>query len=298
MLFLAPIRRLFVSAALLFSVTIEASSAPDFRADGLVEYHPGDLPLILVSGHDGRQRPARIADRLTGIRGNDQETQALTRQLHAAFQTDTAASPHLVICDLARVKVDVNRDLPEAQEGDPVATAVWHAYHGAIEQAAQAAIQTHGFAFVVDIHRHKHRETRLELGHLVTRDELNLSDDELNAPSFAAKSSLQLAASRHAGRFSDLLRGPDSLGFLYTRHELRSIPSPAEPAPGRERFYSGGFTTLHHTGKPLVDGVQIEVALPDVQDPDYRARFTAATIAVLREFLSRHYDHQLPSAFP
>lgn len=44
-------------------------------------------------------------------------------------------------------------------------------------------------------------------------------------------------------------------------------------------------TTRHHTGKSLVDGVRIEVALPDVQDPDYRARFTAATVAVLREFL-------------
>lgn len=298
MIFLSCFFRAFICAlplplALVAHADEEAAISRPL-AGGLVEYRPGDTPVILVSGHDGQERPAHIANRVTGIRDNDTRTLPLTRRLYADFLAGTGVAPHMVINHLARAKIDVNRDLAEAQDGDPGATEVWRAYHDAIDEAARRAVAAHGFAFLVDIHRHPHREARLELGLLITRDELNLVDGQLDEPAFAARSSLRLAASRYDGPFSRLLRGEDSLARLYELHGLRAIPGPAEPSPGKERFYSGGYTTQRHAAMDRVDGVQIEVSRTSLSEPDYPDRFTAATLAVLREFLKRHYAYELP----
>lgn len=288
-------RHLLFWAACAFAPSLAAADSVRLLAGGLIEYRPGNTPVILVSGHDGRERPGHIADRVSGIRDNDRLTLELIRRLDAAFGEGTGAVPHLIVCHLARAKVDVNRDLHEAQDGDPGAVEVWRAYHETIDEAAKLAIGGHGFAFLVDVHRHPHREARIELGNLISRDELNFDDARLDEPGYAAKSSLRLASSRHAGPFSRLLRGEDSLGLLYGRHGLRAIPGPAEPAPGGERFYSGGYTTRRHTAEDRVDGVQIEVARSSLAEPGYADRFAEATVAVLREFLKRRYDYELPT---
>lgn len=286
-----------------FSLTFAGSSAlfaqgeppaAQMKVGGLVEYRTGNTPVIIVSGHDGSQRPDDIADRKTGIRANDRGTRGITRKLYDTFHRETGAYPHLVYCDLARVKVDVNRDLPEAQEGDIGATEAWRAYHSLIDEAARQAIAEHGFAFLVDIHRHPHPEVRLELGQAITREELNLSDEELDRMDLADKSALTVALARYDGPFSKLLRGEDSIGAIYNRHGLRAIPSPQEPQPLQNRFFSGGYTTRHHTGKKKVDGVQIEISRVNLDDPGYHKPFCDTTVAVLREFLGKRYGYELP----
>ena len=56
--------------------------------------------------------------------------------------------PHLVICHLKRTKVDVNRGINEAAEGDPTAEQVYEDFHGMI-QVARAII---GRGVLFDIH--------------------------------------------------------------------------------------------------------------------------------------------------
>lgn len=290
---------------LLVSRTVQAASVASevrFGTDRYVEYVPGELPIVVASPHGGTLRPEVLPDRKEGVLVSDTNSQQLARAIGDALFVQTGRRPALVASHLHRRKLDPNREIKEAAQGNAFAERSWQEYHGFIQEALAAAVARHGFAFIIDIHGHAHPIARVEIGYNLNAAQLNQDDAAFNRSDFAAISSLRDLHRRLGGSSADLIRGPRSVGALYAQHGVRAVPSPSDPSPGNNPFFAGGYTVQRHASDPAtpkVDGLQFETPRPGIRDtPENQVRFAKATAAVLVTFLSERYGYTLPQRAP
>ena len=256
-----------------------------FGTDNHVEYNGGDLPVVVSVPHGGAVAPASIPNRTSGTTATDTNTIELGRAIAAAFQSATGRQIHLVICHLRRTKLDANREIVEAAQGNPDAGRAWTEYHGFVEMATAEVVRREGRGFYIDLHGHGHPIARLELGYLLSSTELSLSDAQLDNGGFAASSSLHRALPYTGAAFSEVLRGSTSLGGLLSA--VPSVPSPFAPAPGADPYFNGGYSTQRHA--TTLPGVQIESHFGGVRDTAAsRAAFAQRLVAAVRSFADRH----------
>ncbi len=268
-----------------------------------IEYRAGDLPVIITAPHGGNLTPADIPNRVPVpgqdvVTVTDANTADLARRIADAIHERTGRHAHLVLCLLARTKLDANRELAVAAQGNATAGAAWHEYHGFITAARRQAEETHGFSFLVDQHGHGHAVPRLELGYNLGNATLALGDAALAAPRYQWDSYFRtLPLFRPETGLPELLRGPRSLGEFFSARGFAACPSPRDPSPADAAFFSGGYTTDTHTC--LSDngpghGVQIEAHFPGVRDSAAsRQRFALAVAEALNQFLFDSYGYVL-----
>ncbi|MEN3944255.1 hypothetical protein WJU23_23335 [Prosthecobacter sp. SYSU 5D2] len=251
-----------------------------------IEYVPGDLPVIIAAPHGGRLFPEDVPDRTSGVKDADANTQELARTIAAVIHARTGRHIHLVICRLHRSKLDANREIVEAAQGDPLAGQAWEEHHGFIEQACAAAVKQYGVAFLIDLHGHGHKDPRVELGYLHTPVDLSSGEDVLNAPGFAAGGSLGWLAARSSLPYVQLLRGPQSFGALLEERGFAATPSPRAPVPD-EPYFKGGYTIARHCDASRhVTGFQIEANRPRLRDTAAnRLAFAHALTGALEVYL-------------
>ncbi len=268
-----------------------------------IEYLPGDLPLVFAAPHGGDLQPPEIPDRSHGTTVTDSHTRETVLAIRDAFYEKTGHLPHIVISHLRRTKLDPNREIEEAAQGNPHAEQAWREYHGFIETARDSIGKHAGAGFFIDIHGHGHPNKRLELGYLISGTSLRQSDSELNKAVHARNSSLRHLAQYTPDTFAGLLRGRHSLGTLFEQRGIPAVPSGNQPypAPG-ERFFSGGYSTQRHgsLNGGVIDGIQIEAWYTGLRDSAANRRFYAETmVEVLNDFVRYHYgwpDLSQPSA--
>lgn len=280
------------------SLRAEQPLRTQFGAQEYIEYQPGTLPLIIAAPHGGTLRPDGLPDRTFGRLAQDSFTQELAREIADTLQKQYGARPHLVICRLHRMKVDCNRELTEAAQGDPVAERAWNDFQGFIKEAKQAVQKQHGHGLFIDLHGHRHPEARVELGYLLTRDDLAAPDAELNTEErYAKKSSFPRLAQSTTASFADLVRGGTSLGAFLETRGFPSIPSPVSAAPKQgEEYFHGGYNTSTHGSKDggMICGLQIECPFKGVRDrAENRSRFAIALGQSLGQWWRAHYGQAL-----
>lgn len=289
----APVRKLEPSVVV--PATLKAGQ-PLFGKGGFIELVPGDLPIILTVPHGGSLVPEGIPDRQDGVKTMDSHTQSLARAISEALETRTGRRPHLVQCNLRRTKVDVNRDLGEAAQGNGSAEWAWKEYHAFTEAACRAVAKGYRAGLVLDLHAHGHAKPRTELGYLLRSEELNLGDAELNQGEFAGKSSIRCLAAASGLPFASLLRGPKSLGAMMEARGFAAVPSPSAPGPGPDPYFAGGYHTRRHTSAQdcRIIAIQAETPFATVRrSPEERQAFANAMADSLLLFLSEHYDMKL-----
>lgn len=266
-----------------------------FGRNDYIEYVPGELPVVLSAPHGGAIAPEEMANRGYGVIVSDANTIELTLAVRQALIDLTGSAPHVVISHLDRGKLDPNREIDEAAQGDPFAERAWEEYHGFIERARTAVEEVRGEGMYFDMHGHGHPEDRLELGYLLSADRLNGTDDSLNSLAV-----VQLTSIREIGRdspipFSQVLRGPTSLGGLLEELGVASLPSPSDPSPGSDPYFSGGYSTRRHgslADTELVSGIQIEHHYSGIRDTEENRRTYATALAeAIRSFMLEHIGH-------
>ncbi len=260
--------------------------------NGYIEYTPGDLPIILSAGHGGALEPEEIPDRTWGTTVTDLYTIELARAAETAITTRTGGRPHVVISHLERVKLDPNREIEEAAQGNPYAELAWHEYHGYIDDAKAIVTEDHGAGLYLDVHGHGHDILRLELGYLLGSSTLALSDDALDAGGYAEQSSIADLATRVDIPFSALLRGSMSFGALLAKRGVRAVPSDDEPSPDGDPYFTGGYSTVRHGSRDggTISGIQIEhhrVGLRDTQEN--REAYATVLAEVLELYFDEHF---------
>jgi N-formylglutamate amidohydrolase len=268
-----------------------------FGRNNYIEYIAGDLPIILSAPHGGYGVPSEIPDRTWGTLGRDRNTQELARQIYEAVRLSTGGGhTHIVINKLARIKLDANREVIEAAQGSQLAVDAWEDYHDFIERSKELVEESFGSGLYIDLHGHGHRIDRLELGYLLSSAELELSDDALNSGDYAAESSIATLSTMADASFAQILRGPNSLGTLLQIRGFPAVPSQAQPDPGGEAYFTGGYNTARHGsryGGPI-SGVQIECHWTGLRDEEAnREQFATMLAASLEVLLSTHFELEI-----
>eukprot|EP00928_Gymnodinium_smaydae_P019242 TRINITY_DN17364_c0_g1_i2.p1 TRINITY_DN17364_c0_g1~~TRINITY_DN17364_c0_g1_i2.p1 ORF type:complete len:459 (+),score=107.82 TRINITY_DN17364_c0_g1_i2:190-1566(+) len=122
----------------------------------MIEYFPGDAPLILAAPHDGTYRPEGMPQRARGVRVRDTGTKGVAAALALEAVRLGLPRPHLLVLHVSRTRVDVNRDR-ESAATDERARRCWDAYHALLARARAAVVAAHPRrGLFVDIHCQGH----------------------------------------------------------------------------------------------------------------------------------------------
>ena len=268
-----------------------------FGENDFIEYKAGNLPIVITAPHGGSLEPSSIPDRNCPgcVYVKDSFTEELIRQMYDAIFEEFGCYPHIIINRLHRRKLDANRAIGDAADGNVLGEQAWADFHDFVE-AAKGIIETEfGKGLYLDLHGHGHEIQRLELGYRITKSELQLSNTELNGDIYVNDASIKNLVSNNLNtlNLSELLRGADSFGELYEMENYPAVPSQADPFPlDDESYFSGGYNTERHGSKldGNIDGIQIECNMEGVRDShDNREDFAAATARALKNYLEKHY---------
>jgi hypothetical protein len=261
--------------------------------NGYVNYLPGDLPLILTAPHGGTLEPADIPNRGYGTTTRDMNTIELSMAIREAVFARTGGYPHVIISNLHRRKLDPNREIVEAAQGNPDAERAWWEFQVFADEAGDLVADGFGEGLLLDIHGHGHEIPRVEIGYLLSRDDLALSDEALSGTSYVNKSSIRALASKPGNDLADLIRGPQSLGTLMEMIAAPAVPSSSQPNPGQDDYFTGGYNTDRHGSSAggTIDAIQLEHHLPGLRDEaSNRERYAEALAEILVSYFQAHYD--------
>ncbi|CAO3598469.1 unnamed protein product [Absidia cylindrospora] len=228
----------------------------------------GQLPLIITVPHGSLNLPASIPNRTEGQLIADAYTISVANQLSHQIQQHYNAMPYLVVLNVARRKVDVNRPINQGSES-PQGRRVWKHYHDILQKTVDTVRKRYGHGLLLDIHGQAHKEGLVELGYLLSSD--SLRSIGTNDSTLVKQSSIQLLASRLQKSGSttpaaaSLLRGNGSFGHAMMINSkgyeaplsIQVVPSPSHPYPKNDTLYfRGGYTTKrYHT---TLDVIQVE----------------------------------------
>lgn len=264
---------------------------------GYVEYIPGRLPVVISAPHGGDLAPEEIPDRSYGTLTTDRNTREVLLAVREAFLEGTGYAPHVIISHLQRRKLDPNREIEEAAQGNVFAEQAWREFQGFIDTAEAAVADSFSTGLYMDLHGHGHTIQRVELGYLLSAADLNQNDETLNAATYRDESSIRRLAVTSALPFSQLLRGPKSLGGYLVQVGVRVIPGPTEPSPGENAYFSGGYNTARHGSRDggLLDGIQVELNYDGIRDSEENRRAFAEVFAdAVERFVRAHHGFWFP----
>lgn len=267
----------------------EPALKPVFGTLRYVEYIPGELPLVLSAPHGGLLKPKSVADRTYGVVDSDANTQDLARRIATEVKKQTGKSMDLVISHLHRSKLDPNREIKEAAQGDKTAEKIWQEYHSYIEKALKKAVARHGRAFFIDLHGQNHKDIRVELGYMHRVADLAKPTQVINGIDFRQSGSIQLISELNPDvPYADLLFGSESLGAMIEQHGFLATPSPRMTVP-TEPYFRGGYTIDRHSRAAAhVAGLQIEANRIRLRDtPENRQKFAEALVQTLRVYIPK-----------
>ena len=218
---------------------------------------------------------------LWGTLGADRNTVDLILRIREEIKKLTGSYPHIVVSRLHRIKLDPNREIEEAAQGDPESERAWWEYHTFLEEATDLVEDEFGKGLYIDLHGHGHDIARLELGYLLSSNDLANSDETLSGAGFINKSSFRALGLEQGTDFADLIRGPQSLGSLFEVRGVPAVPSQNQPNPGGNPFFSGGYNTARHGSRDggSVSGVQIECNYPGIRDTEENRQAFAEDLA-------------------
>ena len=266
-----------------------------FGTKDYIEYVEGNMPFGISIPHDGTLRPEDIPERTcTGCSKNqDIYTIEIGKAVRAHIFKLTGLYPYLIISHLHRSKLDPNRSIEEAAGENVEAQIAWNEFHHFIDSAITEVEQKFGKGFYIDLHGHRHAIERVELGYLLSGEELRLPDDFLNDESFYQYSSIKnLINNNKSFSYTQLLRGPQSFGSMLENRGYTVVPSLNIPFPKEnEPFFSGGFDTEKHSSATsgTVDGIQVEIGMELRKDPVKRIEFAEALSEVVLKYLKTYY---------
>lgn len=253
-----------IAAILSVATTVAAQALPPgatrWSPDGYIEYIVGNAPIIVSAGHGGDLRPTAIPDRSYGTFAKDTRTLELAREFANSLTARFGLQPHVILCHLHRRKLDVNREIVEAAQGDPLATAAYQSFHQACTDARNTVTSQWGVGMYLDLHGHGHPENWIELGYTLTSSQLALPNSTLALNTYITQSTLRSVGSLPGVFFPEVLRGASSLGGHLQSGGYDSVPGPVFPDPNGGNYFNGGYNVATYGSRNggSVDGVQIE----------------------------------------
>lgn len=270
-------------------------------ATGYVEYLAGNLPIVISAPHGGYLEPVDIPDRACNgcVYQRDSYTQELAREIQEAILEATGCYPHVIINLLHRKKFDANRDIGDAADGNATVEESWYAYHEFLDSAKTNIMNEYERGLFLDMHGHAHDIQRVELGYALSKNDLQLSDAELNTAEYIEESSIQTLVGDNIQFHShaDLLRGEFSFGTMLEELGFPAVPSSVAPFPlDDEPYFSGGYNTVRHGSQNggNMDGIQVEcnstIRFDELLRQEFADSITQTVITYIDTYYNDHFD--------
>jgi len=267
---------LFISGLLILTILV-GNAQPYlpgnvyFDRNKWVEFIPGTMPLVIGVPHGGALEPEGIPNRTCPgvVNATDGRTINMARAIIDVFKKNYGVYPSIVICQLKRLKVDMNREIEIATCGNEEMKVPWLFWHEMIDTAIAAAVNKYGQTMYIDLHGQGHPNQRLELGYLLDNEQLQASSKSNTDTLYTSITSLRnlIAGSGGKLQLKDLLTGSDAFGTWMGEDGFPATPSKQDPYPyPNEKYFDGGFNVRRFTSKPHVFGWQIESNNKGVRD--------------------------------
>lgn len=288
-------------------------------------YNVGDMNLILTAPHGGTKDPDKQLtdnsldwpDRTAGCWRdsacvwqhdcgvvdetrckastlNDLNTKSIVLAIADDIYNITGMRPHVILADVRRRKVDVNREVEEAAQEVGDAILAYNDFHDFVKEARDSILPNQGL--LIDVHGQTHVPERVELGYDISISRLDsgdywptLSTIEYNGKKICPDDNSQ---SPDHECFYKLIRGSESLGKFLSDNGVAAIPGPEYHSPDGTGYFSGGYIVETHGSKidGTVDAIQME--LPRGIRNDFDSYKTKLTMSLL-EYYKLHYDSDL-----
>jgi N-formylglutamate amidohydrolase len=121
-----------------------------------IEFSKGNIPIILSVPHGGILEVERIPDRKHGIKGIDKNTIEIARNLIEIIRQKSGTAlkvPSYVFCNVARIKVDINRPKSKAfAKNSELAGSIYLDYHQRLKELIFSNLNSFNKSLLVDIH--------------------------------------------------------------------------------------------------------------------------------------------------
>jgi len=229
---------------------------PYFGDNHWIEYIPGTLPIIIAAPHGGELTPDEVPVFNDGL-ARDGGSQEYARAVAQSLYNLTGRYPHLIINHLARNRLNLNRAQEDDNQDNALAMLAWGEFHQFIDQAKNWVEQACETGLYFDFHTNGHEHGYVELGYLLTRDELNLSDSQIN---LLSDTSIHHLANQDDHTLTEIVHGEFSLGqIMNEQYNILTIPN-ATNIPFQHEYFTGGYNTRTHGSVDggVIDAIQIE----------------------------------------
>lgn len=253
----------------------------------------GRLPIVMSAPHGGSWKPSELPNRTYGVVLMDSYSRETMWEVAHNIYKMTGRMPHLVTNHLHRIKLDANRAIKEAAQGQKGAEQAWKDYHQYIEAAKAWIVQHCERGHYFDFHTHAHTVGWTEFGVLLGRTQLKRKDAELSSPEILKMTSLRALSIGSTTPLAELIRGPYSLGSMLMQKGFKAIPSVRHPDPGSHSFFKGGYNTARHGSRDggVIDATQIETYTRFSREQ--RSAYSAVLAQSIVAFMERFYGFKL-----
>lgn len=130
------------------------------------DFYKGDIPIILIVSHDGKNEFNFLPIRKDSTRNfnikNDLNTKSIGQNIYNEIFNSFNQKPTLIINNIHRKYVDLNREPKYAYESYR-GKIIHHNYHYKINREVQRLIQKYNKVFIFDIHGFAHNEIDIVL---------------------------------------------------------------------------------------------------------------------------------------
>ena len=265
---------------------------------GHIQYRVGNTPVIITVPHDGTLVPSTMADR-TGDTARAVDTRKVAEQFAVFFNANSnGLFPHIIYNNVSRTKLDPDANLTDGAQGNSYATLSYGTYHSYLQTAIDSVEAHFDSGLLLNLVEHDHSVQQVELGYLLSANNLNLSNSALN--SYSNQSSVNQMASTSAATFSEVVRGYSSFGNLlfsssYNGYSFSVVPTLDNPSPGTNPYTSGGYTLETYGSSDSGKINAIEVATPYAGFRDNANAYRALGV-VLENATKQFYQEQVGQA--
>ena len=138
---------LFAQKKILLPDSVLVPGKSYFGTNNYTEYVHGNLPLVFSAPHGGYDKPDELSDRTRSALNQDIRTLELTLELSKRIHEITGKYPYLILNKLHRIKLDPNREMEVAIQGDSLAIVPFNEFHEFIDIAEKYVISKYNLYY-------------------------------------------------------------------------------------------------------------------------------------------------------
>lgn len=236
-----------------------------------ITYIKGKDPIVLIATHGGSQYTTKITNRDCGKHTcvTDLHTDRLLKESVTYFKS-VNIYPHILIMELEREEIDLNRKLEEACN-DLNCNIIYKQFHSKIDKIIRSYNKK---VLILDIHGHSHRHALIELGYDIKRK------DYYKNLNFVSSSIDNISNNNE-----EYIRGYKSMGFLFELFDYPTTPSNRNTIPP-VKYFNGGYITERYKQYNNTAVIQIELPFYIRKNKKERAKF----LNTFTKIVSYYYD--------